>query len=782
MLEKDKLLFSFLLTVKILEGSGELPFEEWFFLLTGGAATDTEDPNPAPEWLSEGSWGEFNRLDALSTGNFTGLKLSLEQNVDKWKEVYDRNDAHKATLPGVFGLKTPFQKLLILRCIRSDKMCPAIVDFIIDMQGKKFVVPPAFNLQACFEDSTALTPLIFVLSAGSDPMGNILKFSESKGVSLASISLGQGQGPKAEKLIERAQAEGSWMVCQNCHLAPSWMPAMEKIVEETTSGACHKDYRLWCTSYPSNDFPVAVLQNGVKMTMEPPKGLRQNMINSYKNDPIADEEFYASCGKGREFRKLVFALCFFHANVQERREYGALGWNNPYEYNNSDLEITVKQLAMFLDLYDDPYKALNYCTGQCNYGGRVTDDKDRRCLVTILAEYFHADILEDGYQLNASGTYCMPSDGSHSDYISYIEKFPLSVTPDVFGFHENATITKDQNETNTLFGSILLTKPAPTKAAGDDDEADKVENQGDNDGGEHEDEDDVPDQKGAVSRDDIIIEVASSNLLKLPAAFDMELAALCYPIKWEESMNTVFQQEVEKFNRLLAVVKKSLDDVQKAVKGVVVMSDELEKVGDALYFGKVPDLWFATSYPSLKPLAPYMNDLLERLKMMQKWLDTEPPTVFWLPGFFFTTAFLTGCKQNFSRKFTIPIDAIDFDFEFFSNPKCDTCQTRPEDGAYCSGLFFDGAQWDTEKMVMADPEPKVLFSVAPVIWMKPCETSKMSEYKHYNCPVYKTSERWGILATTGHSTNFVMYVRIPSDREQKMWIMAGIALLCQLDT
>jgi dynein heavy chain len=262
----------------------------------------------------------------------------------------------------------------------------------------------------------------------------------------------------------------------------------------------------------------------------------------------------------------------------------------------------------------------------------------------------------------------------------------------------------------------------------------------------------------------------------------MELAALCYPIKWEESMNTVFQQEIEKFNRLLAVVKKSLDDVQKAVKGVVVMSDELEKVGDALYFGKVPDLWFATSYPSLKPLAPYMNDLLERLTMMKKWLDTEPPIVFWLPGFFFTTAFLTGCKQNFSRKFTIPIDAIEFDFEFFSDPKCDTCQTRPEDGAYCSGLFFDGARWDTEKMVMADPEPKVLFSIAPVIWMKPCETSKMSEYKHYNCPVYKTSERWGILATTGHSTNFVMYVRIPSDREQKMWIMAGIALLCQLDT
>ena len=124
-------------------------------------------------------------------------------------------------------------------------------------------------------------------------------------------------------------------------------------------------------------------------------------------DPIVDPEFFghtfADESLGPVYRRLMYGLCFFHALVKERREFGALGWNNPYEFNESDLKISVKQLQIFLDLYDEiPYKALNYCTGQCNYGGRVTDDKDRRCLVTILAEYFHVDVLEDGFKPDMS--------------------------------------------------------------------------------------------------------------------------------------------------------------------------------------------------------------------------------------------------------------------------------------------------------------------------------------------------------------------------------------------
>ena len=128
----------------------------------------------------------------------------------------------------------------------------------------------------------------------------------------------------------------------------------------------------------------------------------------------------------------------------------------------------------------------------------------------------------------------------------------------------------------------------------------------------------------------------------------------------------------------------------------------------------------------------------------------------------------------------MPIDEVKFDFAMMTE-SWDSYKQQPDDGAYVYGLFIDGARWDMTNQLLAESEPKILFSEAPVIYLNPKQQDNVSEYPHYVCPVYKTSERRGMLSTTGHSTNFVMMIRLPSDRTEDFWVLQGIAMLTQLD-
>ncbi|KAG6975592.1 hypothetical protein JG688_00002237 [Phytophthora aleatoria] len=749
LLEKDKLMFSFLLCISIKQGKHEIESSEWYFLLTGGVALSEPPPNPAKLWLSDKQWAEFSRLSALPA--FQGIIEDFVDNEDQWKAVYDSPVGHTLPFPGILGKVSEFRRLLGLRCVRPDLLVVGIQQFLVKEMGEKFVKPPPFDLALSYTDSSVSSPLVFILSPGSDPISSVLKFADSLRQKAETISLGQGQGPIAERMIVRAREAGSWVVLQNCHLAPSWMPVMEKIAEDIKLDNTHPDFRLWCTTYPSDVFPAAVLQNGVKMTNEPPQGLRANLMGSYMSDPIGEKGFLESVVKGTEFRVLLYSLCFFHALVRERRQFGPLGWNIQYEFNESDLSISIRQLAMFVDENAQlPLRALNYCTGECNYGGRVTDDKDRRTLMSVLGKFYCVDVFKEGYAFDEQGVYTMPPDGDYDSYLKFIEGLPLVAPPGVFGLRDNATITKDQNATAKLCRDVLLTQSSGGGSEG----------------------------SSGSSQEELVEVVANDILSRLPPNFDMEVAQIRYPVRWDESMNTVLCQELVRFNNLMSTIRSSLESLQKALKGLVVMSAELENVSKSLFYGKIPALWASKSYPSLKPLGSYVTDLLERIAFFNNWLLEKPPVVFWISGFFFTQAFLTGANQNYARKYTLPIDQLGFDHE--PMPRNDYAQP-PKDGVYVRGLFLEGAKWDKTTHELGESDPKVLFSLAPVLLFRPVKKTEMSQHSSYSCPVYKTSERRGTLSTTGHSTNFICFIRLPTSRPEAHWVARGVAMLSQLD-
>lgn len=113
-------------------------------------------------------------------------------------------------------------------------------------------------------------------------------------------------------------------------------------------------------------------------------------------------------------------------------------------------------------------------------------------------------------------------------------------------------------------------------------------------------------------KEDPAIAICKQVLSQMPEEFDIDLVSKSYPVIYTNSMNTVLRQELIRFNRLISYIRKSLVNVGKAVVGQIAMIPELERTHASMVIGKLPADWLKKSYPSLKPLGSYVNDLLAR--------------------------------------------------------------------------------------------------------------------------------------------------------------------------
>lgn len=135
--------------------------------------------------------------------------------------------------------------------------------------------------------------------------------------------------------------------------------------------------------------------------------------------------------------------------------------------------------------------------------------------------------------------------------------------------------------------------------------------------------------------------------------------------------------------------------------------------------------------------------------------------------------FLLSCKCSFSFSFLVPFTNIFvYFFLLFSNR------------LKIQGLYLEGARWNRSEAMLDESLPKILFDILPVITMTPTLKSPElleEEKKKYNCPIYKTTERRGVLATTGHSSNFVMFIQLNTDKSPHHWINRGTASILSLN-
>jgi len=397
---------------------------------------------------------------------------------------------------------------------------------------------------------------------------------------------------------------------------------------------------------------------------------------------------------------------------------------------------------------------LNFLGARINYGGRVTDREDKLLIATILQTYICPAVVHDpeNYRYSPSGLYYAPAVESVADVVEYIRGLPLYPMPEAFGLHDNCNITCAQDEAFKLLHGMQS----------------MVSLGGSGEGGQ--------------SMEEVMDQTASSIQEKLPTPFPLDICEEKFPTKYEESMNTVVKQECLRYDKLLWEMDASLKDFRKAIKGLIVMTSDLEALGKSMFVNEVPEMWSKKGPLSLKPLSGWFLDIQARCQFFQLWFDLgHSPPVFWISGIFFPQAFFTGALQNFARKYNEEIDLLSFSQKVMDDifqPKRELTRP-PEDGVYIYGLFLEGCRWDRHSHQLEDSNPKELFTDLPAFHFEPVKNRKPND-SDFKCPCYKVVSRKGTLLTTGHSTNFVLFIELPTSEVVDNWIKAGVAAFLAL--
>ncbi|KAK8835297.1 Dynein heavy chain 5, axonemal [Tritrichomonas musculus] len=841
--EKDKLLFCLQLALKIemsldkVDKNGNsmgITFNDYQIYIKAGAAL----PPGASSNVQESFGDIFNpirdNLIALSqVSSLRGILNYITTSQSDWARLLTSPNPEEEPLPAFSPSKEsdikPFQKAVIIRCIRPDRAIFASSKYIQEFLGDEYIEYPPVNLDNIAVEAGNASPVIFLLSPGSDPTPLIEDAARRAKKELNTVSMGQGREEFAENFIQQSKHKGEWVLLQNCHLGLRYMDTLFEMYKadaladsqakkesqnknenddkndgnakggnddkkrqkqadkQTTSTKqlTHEDYRLWITTEVHPKFPISLLQLSLKLTNEPPAGAKASM----KRTIMSISQQAIDTVEQPEWRRLIYVLAFFNTTVQERRKFGPLGWAIPYEFNHSDFTASLAfMMGQIVDAqmkgpgkgYDASFwQTVRYGVCEIHYGGRVTDELDRRLIKTIGEIYFDNSKIvqrsEDDHQnllsFDAKGEYTIIDCNQVNAYIQHINTMPSHDPPDVFGLHPLADVKLRRDQANEIFQKIIDIQPKESAV-------------------------------GGMTREDLVLQKIKELLPNVPQNFQMERVRSLVDSRGKKPLDICCKQEIERMQVVLTALRSTLTDLELAIDGSIVMNDQLYNSMNSIYDGRIPDHWKKISWPA-ENLKDWFEQVRLRYDQYAKWIETGRLDAYWLGGMFNPGGFLTSLRQSTCRShgssWSLNDTYLMSEVQSLArgqNPS-DKDKDGPKEFVYLRGIYLEGARWgkgmtsnqqsawgltelqtSTGRGKQGGKPVTDLRNEMPLIKVWAVKRDqKNKEYLFsttsdiYVCPVYKNSTRTDL--------NYVFDIPLKSlnaNIRAKHWVMRGVCL------
>ena len=436
-----------------------------------------------------------------------------------------------------------------MKCLSAVSLKQIIPSFVSENIGEKYTKSTLPDMMKTYNESSSTTPIAFILGETADPCEEIYQLSEKMNLGskrLQFMCLGRGKEKQAADLLREGVQAGTWVVLENCHLVPHWLPTLESICESFDEEIASPDFRLFMSSATTNKFPVPILQNCIKVVLEEPLTVRENLQRLHL---FSKDEKTKYNEHGEIYQKLLLSFSMFHAVLNERVYFKEVGWNQEYVFSKKNLMLCLSYLLHSIKEKEAiNLKAISYLTSECIYGSEMEDYLDNRTLLTIFQKFSCLDIISDE-EKNFDDYYNIKAHGKFEQLLEYVNTLPDQTSRHLLGMPEALDSCRRIEDTNKLLTNLMLTQNIshPSRV--------------------------LTDTRLVIQRVDHLISI-------LPACFDLAEISRSQTDERHTSLNIILCQEVTSCNRLISYVRQAMASLKEALIGVNVMSSDVEKTFD----------------------------------------------------------------------------------------------------------------------------------------------------------------------------------------------------------